>query len=172
MKKNILKRDRIVQFAILSLLGCLIICIGVVNEVIAQSDISKAVNADRVLIRFNNGAFELLSVTPLRKVLPPTDPLPSKKHPISGFWYELLDSDGSVLYRRVIENPVLLVSEVPENSKKSKILRSEAVPKERVFSLLIPTAEPGDKLLLIGSPITIDKHKRHEPASLLASFSF
>jgi hypothetical protein len=44
----------------------------------------------------------------------PSDESPGELGSISGFWYELVDGDGAVRYRRIVGNPVRLVFEEPK----------------------------------------------------------
>jgi len=76
-------------------------------------------NAERVTVRYNDGAWELGNIDELNSVMPPIDELPSASE-VSGFWYELRNSEGGVLYRRVIGDPVRLFFEGP------KVVQEEA----------------------------------------------
>jgi len=126
----------------------------------------KSVPADRVVVRFqqddHQGAvFEVISRKQITKVLPPSDELPTVDSPVSGFYYELRSADGTVLYRRIINNPVPLVVEVPVKSleavasgeKTPTVDRKETIPRERIFTLVIPRAGPGDQLVIFSSPL-------------------
>ena len=73
----------------------------------------NAVAANRVVLEFANGSFTLQERSELRSVLAPSDPLPESTSGVSGFWYELRDSSGSLLYRRIIESPVFVRFEGP-----------------------------------------------------------
>jgi len=124
------------------------------------------VAANRVLIRFAGGHFTLVDRKELRKVLPPSDELPAGEKPLSGFWYELRSGDGHLRYRRIIDDPVRLVFEGPEDPKTplpATPRRSEGIPAERFFSLLIPAAQQGDQLVLFSSPLQLGA--QGEPAT-------
>jgi hypothetical protein len=116
------------------------------SQVSAQDTNSKAVPALRLAIQYSDGGFTLLSQRSLRKALPPSDPLPQvdSETPTapgnwSGFWYELVAADGSVLYRQIGENPILRVFEGPDpDDPSNRAVRHEAVPAQRVFSILVP----------------------------------
>lgn len=69
--------------------------------------------AHRATVRFTEGAFELVSLTPLSTVLPPSDEITGDPGTMSGFWFELQDPDGAPLYRRIIGDPVRLFFEGP-----------------------------------------------------------
>jgi hypothetical protein len=146
---------------------------------------SRAIPAQRVVIQFDRekheaaeeGAFEILSQRLLRKVLPPFDQLPSPDSSVpsltaeqqfSGFWYELVESDGPILYRRSVENPILMRFEGinPLNPEEGLSL-VEAVPELRVFALLLPYIEQAETSLVIySSPLR--PGSQHEAASEIA----
>jgi len=129
---------------------------GAGSPLAAQVPPSPVVAASRALIRFASGQFSLLERRDIRKVLPPSDALPAVQS-VSGFWYELRAADGSLRYRRIIEDPVRLVFEGPEEPSPTPgpatPSRKEGIPAERVFSLLIPAPAQGDQLVLFSSPL-------------------
>lgn len=127
--------------------------------------------SERLVIRFADGEFELLSRIPIEKLLPPSDELPETDRPLSGFRYELQTADGEVLYRRFMTNPVPLVFEGPEPDSQDPFpSRVEAIPEERVFTLLIPAPRDGERLVLYSSPLEVGAQA--EPASEVAAFTF
>ena len=107
--------------------------------------------------------FKVIRWNDITKVLPPFDELPTQGLPVSGFYYELQAADGTVLYRRIIQNPIPIVAERTEqttgaaalNQAPLRLERDVIIPRERVFSLLIPRAGPGDQLVLFSSPLQL-----------------
>jgi len=160
------------------------------------SNPSRAVPVLRMVIQYSDGNFSELSRRPLRKVLPPSDELPAVQQPEiplngaddglndlpavqlpSGFWFEVVLGDGSVKYRRILENPILLTFEGldPEDTSPERALtRVESLPKHRVFSLLVPFDQQGpagadlgpQTLVLFSSPLR--PGAQAEPASAIA----
>jgi hypothetical protein len=129
---------------------------------------AQPVPAHRVVIQFQKQDagvvdFKVIRWNEITKVLPPFDELPPQGLPVSGFYYELQAVDGTVLYRRIIQNPIPIVVERPQeatgaaasNQAPLPLERSVFVPRERVFSLLIPRAGPGDQLVLFSSPLAL-----------------
>jgi hypothetical protein len=110
--------------------------------------------ADRIVIRYANGAYELLSTSTVVKVLPPADELPAARTRVAGFWYEIQSAAGEVRYRRTMRDPVRLEYEWP--AAGSAPMRVTAVPAERVFAVLAPHAAPGDEIVLFGSSVQAD----------------
>lgn len=107
--------------------------------------------AERVVIRYDNGNFEVLSRTPIIKALGPSDILPAELGAVSGFWYELQAPDGTVRYRKVMANPLRVTHEGADVEGASPSL-IEHFPATKVFTLLIPLAADGDQLVIFCSP--------------------
>ncbi len=146
------------------LVAIMILVTGVIaaNVALAQGN---AVPVDRLIIRFQqnglpNGDFEVIGHEQLTKVLPPSDSLPAEGVPVSGFYYELQSAGGTVLYRRIIRNPIPLVVEVPQKLPDTtadlqppvRLERKQIIPRQRIFTILIPRAGVGDQLVLFSSP--------------------
>lgn len=115
---------------------------------------SGPVNADRVVLRFEGSNFEVVSVTPVVKVIPPSVPLPAGETLVSGTWFELRSSQDDVRYRTMIGDPFRLVFEGPDPEKQLSAGpdRKEAVLQEGIFSLVVPRALPGDQIVVFSSP--------------------
>jgi hypothetical protein len=99
--------------AALGLLAALLAAAGL--PAVAQEQPAGPGEADRVVVRYTQGAYELVSVTPLETHLAPSDELPEGEH--SGFWFEVVSSGGELVYRRVIGHPVPLVFEGPDTDE-------------------------------------------------------
>jgi hypothetical protein len=106
--------------------------------------------AHRALVRFSEGTFELVSLTPLSTVLPPSDGLPGEVGAISGFWFEKQDAQGEVVYRRIIGDPVRVVFEGPAEDP--------GVEPERVSPLRTPSDRQRDLLPVRGENERVRKH--------------
>jgi hypothetical protein len=126
--------------------------------------------SERVTLRFDHGKYELIEKTTAGAKLPPSDDLPKSQVETSGFWYELQSTRGDVLYRRIIADPVLLVSETKSHGPGAKVERAEAVPEQRVFSLLIPRPVEGDRLVIFSSPT--ERGAQTRPAKQVARIRF
>lgn len=137
----------------------------------AQDTDSRARPVQRLIIHYAEGDFALHSQRNLMKVLPPSDRLPESSTPgaWSGFWFELVAPDGTVLFRRLTENPIIRVVERPDpDDPANQPLRHEFVPSQRFFSLLVPRYPENVyplNLVFYGSPLRPDAHA--EPAAEL-----
>jgi hypothetical protein len=134
---------------------------------------------ERITIAFERGSYAIVSRVPVNTVLPPSDDLPAGPGPFSGFWFELRGADGTLRYRRVIGDPVLLVSESLQPGTTGPgdaagaprgLDRAAAVPDARTFVVLVPAARDGDELVLFGPAYAPDaRGAMAAPASPAAS---
>jgi hypothetical protein len=130
---------------------------------------AQPVPVERLTIRYREGNFELVSSTTTTMALPPMDVARDHGRARSGFWYEHYDSGGKLRYRRVMRNPVLLVFEEAGAPGSTGMVRHEAVPTERVFTILIPAAKDREVVSLFSSPIRLGAEG--EPAGRVAQFT-
>jgi len=111
------------------------------------------VPAERLLIKYSSGSYQLLSRTPLIKVLPPSDALPATNHAVTGFWFEIQTPKEEVKYRRIMPDPIKVYTEVPGPASEPQPERAEAIPAEAVFTVLIPQVPGSNNLVLVGSSL-------------------
>jgi len=114
-------------------------------------------SVERLVIRYSASGFELLSRTPLQKVLPPSAKLPATKGLVSGSWFEVQSNAGDVVYRRRISSPRILYTEVPTDDDPGVLKRDEAVVEENVFSVLVPAGKDANALIFFDSGTDIQK---------------
>lgn len=75
----------------------------------------------------------------------------------SGFWYELRDQSGSVLYQRALHNPIRFDAEVFSNDpNEPAIRRTPRVNPRGVFELLVPEIDEGIEVVAFSSPLRAD----------------
>lgn len=119
---------------------------------------SSGTRALRLVLTYRGGDVVLDDVVFVRKRLPPSDDLPEggPEGELSGFWYELRDSAGEVLYRQIVGNPIIDAWIEPSNGPDAEAAgwrRIAAVPDSKTFSLLVPAVAGADHLLLFSSPL-------------------
>ena len=110
------------------------------------------VPAERLIIQYRSGSFELLSRSPVTKVLPPSDELPATNGAVSGFWFEVQTPKGELKYRRIMPDPITVYTEVPGPGQEPRPERAEVVPAEAVFTVLVPQVPGSNNLVLVSSP--------------------
>ena len=111
------------------------------------------VPAERLLISYSSGGYQLLSRTPLTKVIPPSDTLPATNGALSGFWFEVQTPQADVKYRRILPDPTKVYTEVPGPGPDPQPERAEASRTEAVFSVLIPQLPGSNNLVLVSGSI-------------------
>ena len=124
--------------------------------------------AIRFLLEYKGDRVSLISRQALSMLLPPSDPIDGFNG-LAGFWYELRDSRGRPIYRRVIRNPIQYHVELHEESHEdsSEILRQRLVETPKgVFTLVVPDLPQAMTLALCSSPFT----KAYGPATEIATF--
>lgn len=118
---------------------------------------------ERLVIRYSAAGFELVSRTPLMKVLPPSVALPAEKGAVSGSWFEVQGDGGDVVYRRRFDSPRIIYTEVPTADNPGVLKRDEAIRDENVFSVLVPAGKDAKSLVFYDS--SLDTRKRSEAAN-------
>ena len=113
--------------------------------------------AERLVIRYSATGFELVSRTPLMKVLPPTVSLPGEKGAVSGSWFEVQSDGGDVVYRRRISSPRMVYTEAPTEDEPGVLKREEIAVDENVFSILVPAGTDAKSLIFYDSNPDIQK---------------
>jgi hypothetical protein len=93
---------------------------------------------------------------------PPSDPIPEKREPRVGSWFEVRDAAGKTLYLRVVHDMLGLVSEAPGTDGKPTS-RTKASPKN-TFELVVPDVPGARDLVLFASPDLV------QPATEVARF--
>jgi len=108
--------------------------------------------AERLILKYANGTFEVVSRTPLNKAVPPSKPMPAAEGQVRGNWFELQADDGKVVYRRGMAAPDMVYTEIPTEENPSKLSRAEFTVPEKTFSVLVPIKSDGNYLVLYGPP--------------------
>ncbi len=80
--------------------------------------------------------------------------------PLCGFWVELMNEGREVLYRKVMENPIVCRVEVPDEEDSTAIRMYRSIPDSRQFSLLLPDFEDGVLVVLHSSPLELEVMRR------------
>lgn len=112
---------------------------------------AKETTAIRLTFSWRGTDVKLERIVALAMFVPPSDPPAQGER--SGFWFELHDGDGRVLYRRVMHSPMRNDVEVPSGDKARPLMR---VPLKRGgpgrFEILAPADEAARVVVLFGSP--------------------
>src|SRR6266508_2208561 len=106
--------------------------------------------AIRLLIEYDQSRFTVRESWSLETLAPPSHPLVAAQAQ-SGFWFELRDGKDSVVYRRVMENPVQFDVEV-HDPERGPYRRAVEEPKG-VFTILIPDLPEAQEIVFVSSPL-------------------
>jgi hypothetical protein len=112
--------------------------------------------AERLIIQYTNGSFELVSRTSLNKPVPPSVNLPDSLGSVRGHWFEVQSEAGKMVYRRRMPAPDIVYTESPTEDNP-KLSRAEFVVPEKTISILVPVKDDGNFLVLYGPPAGTDK---------------
>jgi hypothetical protein len=123
---------------------------------LAQEPPTKQVAVERLTIQYEDGDFLLVNRQAFRKVLPPSYELPDGGGPFSGFWYELQDAAGTVLYRRMVDNPLVVHFEGPDIDTNGTVPdRKEAIAESKMLWILLPAPPTDSALVIFSSPLEL-----------------
>lgn len=115
-----------------------------------MSDRSQTpVRALRLVIEYEGRKFTVAQRHDVQMAVPPSDPVHGYEGQ-SGFWYELRDAKGKVLYRRIVGKPIGAGVEVhdPERGSRWYDVKQPA----GVVVALIPDLPNAESLVLVSSP--------------------
>lgn len=99
---------------------------------------------------------ELRSVQRIRMRVPPgaRDPRATLADDAVGQWIELRGANGETLYRRFVSELVRTDVDVAHAARGQPMRRAEGLPREHVFSVLVPDREDARQVLVV------ERHRR------------
>ena len=107
--------------------------------------------AIRLIFEYDGDEIRLISRQHVDMLVPPTDALEGYEGQ-QGFWTEVRDTDGNILHRQILHDPIRRDAEVFSDDPAQSITR---VPVERpagVFVVLVPDLDATDHVALMNSP--------------------
>lgn len=87
----------------------------------------------------------------------------------SGFWFQVEDAGGRVLYRRVMQSPIRFDTETVSNDPQRPLMRVAVDEPDGVFFLLVPLLREAQTVRVFSSPL--EPHKDAEPAREILVFN-
>ena len=102
-------------------------------------------------------------------IVPPPVTAPPEKDQ-AGYWFEVRDAGGTLLYHRVLYEPIRIDAEVFADDPKQTITRVPIPEPRGEFELLVPDLPKARTLLLWGPPT--DARDRPVPSRVLLSMDF
>jgi hypothetical protein len=121
----------------------------------------------RVLLSVTKGEVKLLKVTrvAMRALAAPSSP-PQENS--SGFWFEVRDAEGKLLYHRPLPHGDVESVEVFDDPQKGKIRRVPVKDSERKVELIVPDLTTSSQLTVHGPRLAADRMK---PSAMLVRYS-
>jgi hypothetical protein len=105
----------------------------------------------RLTFEYNGTNVRLASKRQIDTMAPPSDRTDEYKGH-AGFWVELRDADGRILYRRIMHNPIEVDREAPSGDPKRPFTRVRNEQKQGVFTVMVPDLDHALEVSLVGSP--------------------
>lgn len=102
----------------------------------------------RLTFRVVNGEPQLVRHERLDMMCPPSIGERPQVGSHGGYWMELRDKSGRVLFHRILHAP--LGDSVEVHSPDGKIRREVGTPSERVFEVLVPDQDEASTAVLVG----------------------
>jgi hypothetical protein len=123
-------------------------------------------SSQRITFRYEGQRVELADREVVQMISPPpVAPLPQAgEH--SGFWIEVHDAEGRVVFHRVLHNPIPIY--VEEHLPDKTIRAVPGAPGSGTFEVLIPDMPEAETIVLVSSPL--EWELAGEPARELARF--
>src|SRR5262245_9164032 len=118
----------------------------------------------RLVLEYEGRNFTVAQRHEVTMAVPPSDPIQGYEGQ-SGFWYELRDANGKVLYRRVIGKPLGAGVEVHDPETGSRWY--DVKESSGVIVALVPDLPNAESLVLVSSPL--DPQKSAAPAEPVAT---
>lgn len=122
----------------------------------------------RLTFEYEGGAVRLVSRQSVEMITPAPHPTPITAGQ-TGFWYELRDHAGRVIYQRALHNPIRFDVEVFSDDPEEPIHRRPVDNLRGTFELLVPDTLEGDTVVIFSSPL--DPERAAAPATELSRVS-
>ncbi len=121
----------------------------------------------RLTFEYEGRKVQLISQERVKVMSPPSEILHEYKGQ-SGFWYDVIDAQEHLLYRRAAQNPIQFDVEIFTDDPEAPIVRRKIDNPHGQFSLLVPDMPEATALVFFSSPP--EPEFAYEPAQESARF--
>jgi hypothetical protein len=121
----------------------------------------------RLTFSYEGSAVRLVSRQSVEMITPPANAV-SIKEGQTGFWYELHDQEGHLLYQRAVQNPIRFDVEVFSDDPQQSISRQKVDNPRGTFVLFVPDIPQGYSVVLFSSPL--NPEEATQPAKELVRY--
>ncbi len=122
----------------------------------------------RLTFSYEGSTVRLVSRQSVEMITPPASPYPIREGQ-TGFWYELRERGGKVLYQRAVHNPIHFDVEIFSDDPQQPMSRQKVDNPSGIFVLFVPDIPEGYNVVLFSSPLT--QEEATKPAQELARFT-
>lgn len=129
------------------------------HPVSVQTSSADDTRAVRLTFSYLGDAIELLAVQRVTMFVPPSDPLEDDV-PRSGFWLELRDATGGLMFRLGMHDPIGGSYEVFPADPRGEIVRRPMMSLAGAFSVVIPELSAARRLAFVARPPTVESLAR------------
>jgi hypothetical protein len=112
----------------------------------------------RVTLSLAKGKVQILNATRVAMRAPGAPPSPPTRDS-SGFWFEIRDKEGKLIYYRPLPHPDLDSLEVFDDPEGGTIRRVPASPSEIKIDLILPDLPQASEFLLYGAERSADRYR-------------
>jgi hypothetical protein len=127
----------------------------------------KRLGSLRLTLAYEGQDVRLISRDALNTKAPRSDELAAPRDQ-PGFWYELRDTEGRTLYRRIAHNPLQPAAEVRSDDPARPLAWQRRSESQGTFVLLVPKLDQAQHIVIFSSPL--EPREAGKPATELARF--
>lgn len=124
--------------------------------------------AIRVTLSYQGQDLRLVSRRMLHMRTLPSDPLDVSQKQV-GFWFQVEDANGRLLYRRTMHNPIRFDTETPSDDSERPLKRVPLGEPAGTFFLLVPFLREAKTVRVFSSPF--EPGKDTDPAREIMHFN-
>ena len=133
----------------------------------ADAPLAEDERALRLTFTYRGDVIDLLDAQRLAMLVPPGDAM-EEQGVRSGFWFELRDDAGGLVFRQGMHHPLASDMEVFPEDPAGEIIRQPVQERSGAFTLVIPEAAAAANLVLVASPS--EPERRNLAATEVARF--
>jgi hypothetical protein len=114
----------------------------------------RALGSVRLTFAYSGEDVRLIRAEPVRKVAPGAPGLPPPDKDSAGYWFDLRDRDGAILYHRILHNPMCDDVEIFDPDARQPISRERREGlSEGEFTILVPDVAAAVRFHLHLAPV-------------------
>jgi hypothetical protein len=137
----------------------------------AAQAVRQPSHALRLTFAYDGNRIRLIRSQRVAMMAPPSVTAPPQEGHC-GYWFEVRDRNGALLYHRVVHDPIRTDHEIFSDDPKQSITRVPKMKPEGQFTLLVPEMTDAHSFHLFGSPPDGETRARSAPSRELVVHTF